>query len=261
MTQTNLEAGKVALKLACDVRNMVRAENAHARGIQADRRAGREDGSSTSRDDVDMVHADLYASWPVKRLDDLITRLSACTLSAGAGEIAAAIADGFTNGNEQFGDASPHQQERYMMAARAVLSTLRKGQPTTPLPDQQEGESGLIERLRAYRPTNEWGDGVHHVICDEAADRIEALERRLEVVPGWSEDADGIACRNDTIELQDDRITTLSRRLAEADAVFEAIKAHATKLKDGTDDWFEMVEFQAFANQGLSALRQSGEEG
>lgn len=34
----------------------------------------------------------------------------------------------------------------------------------------------LVGRLRAYRPPNEWGDGVNHVICDEAAARIEALE-------------------------------------------------------------------------------------
>ncbi len=34
----------------------------------------------------------------------------------------------------------------------------------------------LVGRLRSYRPTNEWGDGVHHVICTEAAARIEALE-------------------------------------------------------------------------------------
>lgn len=35
----------------------------------------------------------------------------------------------------------------------------------------------LATRLRAYRPTNEWGEGVRHVICDEAADALEALCR------------------------------------------------------------------------------------
>ncbi len=33
----------------------------------------------------------------------------------------------------------------------------------------------LIERLRGYRPQNEWGDGVKHTICNEAADEIERL--------------------------------------------------------------------------------------
>lgn len=40
--------------------------------------------------------------------------------------------------------------------------------------------SGLVERLRAYRPTNEWGDPEHHMIVDEAASRIEALEGEVE---------------------------------------------------------------------------------
>ena len=37
--------------------------------------------------------------------------------------------------------------------------------------------SALIERLEAYGPTNEWGDKVHHTICDEAAAALrEAVE-------------------------------------------------------------------------------------
>lgn len=42
----------------------------------------------------------------------------------------------------------------------------------------------LVERLRSYRPTNEWGDDVHHVICDEAAARIQALETSLAKAEG-----------------------------------------------------------------------------
>ncbi len=45
----------------------------------------------------------------------------------------------------------------------------------------------LVGRLEAYRPTNEWGDPVHHVIADEAAACIremveerDALKRRLD---------------------------------------------------------------------------------
>lgn len=36
-----------------------------------------------------------------------------------------AIADGFSNGNEQYDDASPAQQARYDMAADAILSALQ----------------------------------------------------------------------------------------------------------------------------------------
>lgn len=40
----------------------------------------------------------------------------------------------------------------------------------------------LERRLREYRPTNEWGDGVHHVICDEAADEIARLRAENEAL-------------------------------------------------------------------------------
>lgn len=43
----------------------------------------------------------------------------------------------------------------------------------------------LIERLESYRPTNEWGDPVHHAIIDEAAACIrEMVEwRDIETAP------------------------------------------------------------------------------
>ena len=37
----------------------------------------------------------------------------------------------------------------------------------------------LVERLRKYRPTDEWGDGERHAICDEAADEIERLNVQI----------------------------------------------------------------------------------
>lgn len=33
----------------------------------------------------------------------------------------------------------------------------------------------IAQQLREYRPINEWGDPVHHTICDEAALEIERL--------------------------------------------------------------------------------------
>lgn len=35
--------------------------------------------------------------------------------------------------------------------------------------------SVLAKRLRKYRPTDEWGCGERHAICDEAADEIDRL--------------------------------------------------------------------------------------
>ncbi|WP_113132718.1 hypothetical protein [Rhizobiales bacterium] len=37
--------------------------------------------------------------------------------------------------------------------------------------------SDLAERLRRYRPRDDWGVGEHHTICDEAAEHIEQLQR------------------------------------------------------------------------------------
>lgn len=39
--------------------------------------------------------------------------------------------------------------------------------------------SDLLERLRRYRPRDDWGVGEHHTICDEAAGEIERLSREL----------------------------------------------------------------------------------
>lgn len=53
-------------------------------------------------------------------------------------------------------------------------------------------------------------NGSHATLIYAALlDRLAALEARLEVVPGWSEDADGIACRNATIKMQDERLAAL----------------------------------------------------
>lgn len=77
----------------------------------------------------------------------------------------------------------------------------------------------LVERLRrADRwDSHFYDDGFGSHRNDQtpfqAADRIEALEKRLEVVPGWSESADGISCRDDTIRLLDARIATLTTEL------------------------------------------------
>lgn len=38
----------------------------------------------------------------------------------------------------------------------------------------------LVRRMEAYRPTNEWGDPVHHVIIDEAAACIREMVDELE---------------------------------------------------------------------------------
>lgn len=38
----------------------------------------------------------------------------------------------------------------------------------------------IVERLKKYRPPNNWGDRSHHTICDEAASTIASLAAALE---------------------------------------------------------------------------------
>ena len=72
------------------------------------------------------------------------------------------------------------------------------------------------------------------------AARVAYLEKRLEVEPDWGEDCDGIACRNDTIKLQDVRIVRQSARIAELEAALVSEREenlwhayHAGHAKDG----------------------------
>lgn len=51
----------------------------------------------------------------------------------------------------------------------------------------------LVERLRSYRPTNEWGDPCHHVICDAAASAIERLVRERDEARDYGESAGNAA--------------------------------------------------------------------
>ncbi len=65
---------------------------------------------------------------------------------------------------------------------------------------------------------------VAHITQLEA--QIAKLQARLEVVPGWFEDADGIACRNDTIKLQDECIAKLQADGDKLAGAFEAFQRH-----------------------------------
>lgn len=77
--------------------------------------------------------------------------------------------------------------------------------------------SDLVERLRSEGCRN-GGDGSYawlaRELCSKAADEIERLRARLEWTPEFGDDGDGIACRNDTIKLQDERISRLTERLS-----------------------------------------------
>lgn len=72
----------------------------------------------------------------------------------------------------------------------------------------------LVERLRKVDAEG-FRDAPTGEEIDALLDRIEYLERRLEVVPEWGEDCDGIGCRDETIKLLDERIERLSAESAD----------------------------------------------
>ena len=72
----------------------------------------------------------------------------------------------------------------------------------------------IVERLNWIDVAEDRAKG--NALCRSAAAEITRLRERLEVVPGWSEDVDGIGCRDETIRLQDERIERLRTKLAEA---------------------------------------------
>jgi hypothetical protein len=75
-----------------------------------------------------------------------------------------------------------------------------------------------------------YSEQMHTVLslCDE----VEKLRGRLEVVPGFSEDADGIACRDDTIALQDDRLMRQRAKIEAQSAEIAALQAQLAE-RDG----------------------------
>jgi hypothetical protein len=134
------QQAREAMELAKDVREMTRAENVHARGIA---KHGQND-TPTSRDDVDMLHADLYAKWPATRLDALVKSLRA---------IVAALSELPDRAPQ---DDLPKVAERATEAFRQALSTR---------PDV----GGLVERLNTFTTS---GDVVEALLDEMIVGRI-----------------------------------------------------------------------------------------
>lgn len=67
---------------------------------------------------------------------------------------------------------------------------------------------------------------------DEAADLITTLRARLELTGDFADGPDGIECRDDTIKLLDEKITTLRAELAGArKAALEEVERHLSAVQ------------------------------
>ena len=96
-----------------------------------------------------------------------------------------------------------------------------------------QGDRELIERLEFLRcqPNSERSNDAVDDAMEHAADRLGYYMRRLEVVPDGNEGLDGIACRDETIKMQDDRIQALSaenEKLREVLGIRDATLARIT---------------------------------
>jgi len=65
--------------------------------------------------------------------------------------------------------AGGYDTEALHIAIRAYLASVSPAIP--------EDVAGLVERLKTYRPCDEWGQPIHHTICDEAANALTALAK------------------------------------------------------------------------------------
>jgi hypothetical protein len=110
--------------------------------------------------------------------------------------------------------------------------------PTLPNADELEVVA-LIDRLRAYRPTNEWGDHVHHTICDEAVSCILAIASQK------SEYAEALKQAGRTIQ------HNIARAEA-AEAREKRLREAISKLSVMRDRWNENLDEEAFEALGTA---------
>lgn len=118
-------------------------------------------------------------------------------------------------------------------------------------------ENDLVERL------TEMAALYRRAICDDnedaqtfadAAAEITRLRKRLELrEPDWPEEADGIACRNDTIALLDERVERQSAEITRLRAHCEAMSAALEMIADG-----DGADWTRFARDALAAYRKEG---
>ncbi|WP_288803938.1 hypothetical protein [uncultured Novosphingobium sp.] len=123
-------------------------------------------------------------------------------------------------------------------------------------------QSDLVERL------TEMAALYRRAICDDnedaqtfadAAAEITRLRKRLELrEPDWPEEADGIACRNDTIALLDERVerqsAELNRLRAHCEAMEETIRLAEVRVTAARS--FLVIDSKENAERHLSDVVQ-----
>lgn len=106
----------------------------------------------------------------------------------------------------------------------------------------------IAERLINYRPENEWGDGVHHTICTEAAGEIKSLRANLRC-----KETEALGYLRDVGTLQAE-VRKLAKALERQCENMAFVINHVTL----PDSWYE--KFQCELDNDRAALDQDGGE-
>lgn len=130
--------------------------------------------------------------------------------------------------------------------------------PLSALPGEAE-VVGLVERLRTYRPANEWGDPVHHTICDEAASRLLSLaSQKAEYAEALKQAGRTIQhniTRAEEAESSLRRLQSASQSQGVEDGnALQAMQARAEKAERERDEALRL------AGEDVDALQAIGEE-
>lgn len=123
---------------------------------------------------------------------------------------------------EEMGEGPPasehvaHWQKLHDDGTAALAAWNRRAPASVP-----EDVAGVVERLRGYRPANEWGDPVQHTICDEAASALARVAKERDEARATLDEV----CLSNRQEWQ--RATSAEAKLAEALADRAALGGNA----------------------------------
>lgn len=110
----------------------------------------------------------------------------------------------------------------------------------------------LVERLRGYRPANEWGDGVEHTICNEAADEIDRLRKAMgaegqQFMQALVDEASAEIQKRKAAEAELTRLrATASDVVASASDTYKKQNGHLASFEDDSGEKCWIVPFDAF---------------
>lgn len=114
----------------------------------------------------------------------------------------------------------------------------------------------IVERLINYRPENEWGDGVHHTICTEAAGEIKSLQADL-----FAKETEALGYLRAVGTLQAE-VRKLGKALEQSRSVLAMMIDPDTIMETNVLNAYALaVSAEASARAALTEGKEGGEDG